>query len=408
VGATVQTYESERSAGVLRGPDDSLTVRVYGQDYGVLHREATKLAGRLAAVEGIRDPRVERPPQQPTVRVRVDLGAALRHGVKPGDVRRAAATLLSGITVGDFFERQKVFEVVVRGVASTHGSLTSVRDLVLDRPGDTGSGPGGHVRLGDVADVRIVAAPVDIRHDAVSRYVDVRAQVSGRDMGAVRGDVQRELRRSHLPLEYHAELPAAASGDRTTGGAFAILALGAALGVFLLLQAAFGSWRLALLFFLVLPAALCGGVAAAVASGHEHSLGAVGGLLAVFALAVRQGIVLIRHLQELERGEGALAPSRVLDAMRRRVTPVVASAVTVALAFLPAVALGDVAGNEITHPLAITILGGLATTLAAMLFLVPAAYLGAAGPVTAVSILERPEWLQRSLRRRPRSGDAAG
>src|SRR4029453_1069977 len=117
--------------------------------------------------------------------------------IKPGDVRRAATTLLSGLVVGNLFEQQKVFDVVVWGTPRIRTRGTSVRRLLIDTP------EGGHVRLGDVASVRIAPSPVVIRRQAVSRYVDVGAQVRGRDRDAVVSDVQSRLATLTFPTEYH-------------------------------------------------------------------------------------------------------------------------------------------------------------------------------------------------------------
>ena len=368
LGASLTTYEADTSTGVLKSSKDAVTVRLYGQDYDVLDRQAAKLAQTLTGVEGVRGPTVERPVQQPTVQIRVKLADALRHGIKPGDVRRAAAALVSGITVGDFFEEQKVFEVVVRGVPATRQSPSSVRNLVIDKPG------GGHVRLRDVADVTLSHSPVDIRHDAVSRYVDLTLPVSGRGVGAVERDVESRIRDFPMPLEYHAEIAGGNVEPHTSPGAFLVYVIAALAGVFLLLQAAFRSWTLAALFFLLLPAALSGGVLVALITGHDQSLGAVGGLVAVFAIAVRQGIVVIRQLQRME-GDRPVHSADVLHGMRERVAPTVTSAVTIAVAYLPFVVVGDVAGNEITHPMAVVVLGGLVTSTLLTVFVLPATYL---------------------------------
>jgi len=369
VRGTVLNYENERSAGVLGPKRNAIVVRVYGQELPVLHRKAEELRRLLAVVPGVRDPRVRAMPVQPTLQIEPDLAAARRYGVKPGDVRRASAVLVSGLEVGSFFEAQKVFQVVVRGVPAVNRSLTSVRNLLVDTPG------GGHVRLADVARVRIQPNPVDIRHDAVSRYAEVRADVRGRGLADVEGDVQRRLQDVRFPLEYHAELVPAPS-DEQGGQSFLNVAIASALGVFLLLQAAFASWRIAALLFLALPFALVGGVLAAFAGGDTFSLGELVGLFAVFGIATRNGIVLIARAQELEREEGgAFSPALVLRAARERLAPITASATTTALAVLPLALIGDVAGNEITHSTAVVIIGGLVTATLLNLLVVPALYL---------------------------------
>jgi Cu/Ag efflux pump CusA len=368
VRGRVLTAESERSQGVFAPADDGLTVRLYGQELGVLRARAAELRRVLAGVDGVRDPQVLVPEMQPTMQVEVDLARAQRHGIKPGDVRRAVATLVSGLEVGSFFEQQKVFSAVVRGVPSTRHSLDSVRSLLIDTP------PGGHVRLGDVARVQIRPNPVDIRHDAVSRYVDVRAGVSGRDVAAVRADARRRLRDIALPLEYHAEV-LSPPPDAGSAQSLWVTALAASIGILLLLQAAFGRWRLAALVLVTLPAALVGGLVMMLAGGGDLSLGGLGGLFALLAIAARQGIALVLGFERLEREGEPFGPGLVVRGTRQRLVPVATTAVVTVAALLPLAVAGGMAGNEITQPLAVVVLGGLVTTTLVGLLVLPAAYL---------------------------------
>src|SRR6185503_4741311 len=150
---------------------------------GVLAAKAAEIRRMLAGVDGIVDQAVRLPIEEPSIQVKVDLPEAERHGIKPGDVRRAAGTYMNGLEVGSLYEEAKVFEVVVRGAARTRSGLTSVEDLLIDTPG------GDRVRLGDVASVSIEPAPMVIEHRDVSRSLDVTADVSGRDLGSVLDDV---------------------------------------------------------------------------------------------------------------------------------------------------------------------------------------------------------------------------
>src|SRR6266702_3637412 len=142
---SVLTYPQERLDEAQGGAANALTVRVYGQDLGVLRSKAEEVRNLRAHTDGVVAPRLDVPPDEPTVEIEVNLAEAQRHAIKPGDVRRAAATLLSGLVAGSLFEEQKIFEVVVRGTPSTGHSLNSIRDLLIDTPS------GGHVRLGQVA-----------------------------------------------------------------------------------------------------------------------------------------------------------------------------------------------------------------------------------------------------------------
>jgi Cu/Ag efflux pump CusA len=370
IRGTVLTYENERSRDVLGRPDDGLVVRVFGQEIGVLDRQAQRVRDMISGVSGVQRARVQSPVMQPTLQIEVDLATARRYGIKPGDVRRAAAALVAGIEVGSFFEHQKVFQVVVRGTADTHASVTSIRRLLIDTP------RGGHVRIGDVARVAVTPNPVDIRHDSVSRFMDVRADVQGRGLSDVQDDVRQRLRSAAFPFEYHAEVIPASADLVAPAGRFVSLAVAAAIGILLLLQTALGSWRLAALVAVTLPVALVGGVVVALVHGSELSLGEAVGLFTVFAIAVRGAIVLLRRFEHLEREEQEPpGPAVVVQGTRDRLAPIVITAAVTAAAMLPIAVMGDVAGNEVTQPMALVVLGGLVTSTLLNLYILPTLYL---------------------------------
>jgi Cu/Ag efflux pump CusA len=356
--------------GVLTGSDRPLVVRVFGQDQAVLRREAAKVQQVVGDVDGVSSPRIELPAAQPNLEIEVDLEKARAEGIKPGDVRRAEATLLQGIEVGSVFEQQKVFEVIVKGTPATRRNLAAVRDLLIDKP------DGGHVRLGDVADVRVAESAAVIKRDAVSRYLDIEAGVSGRSLGEVANEIEDRLQSVSLPLEYHAEVLQEATSKEINTGQMLAFGFAAAIAAFLLLQAAFRSWRLSALAFLTLPVALVGGALGALIDGAELSLGALIGLLALFGIAARNGLVLIRHFQNLERTKGeAFGPALVKRGAQERLAAVLTSAAAIALVMLPIVFMGSTAGLEVVNPMAIVILCGLISSTALSLFVLPALYL---------------------------------
>ena len=322
---------------------DSIVVRIYGQDWAVLGAKAQEVRQALAGIAGVVDSKVKLPVEEPILEVEVDLAAAQRYGIKPGDVRRASAILLNGLTVGNLFEEQKVFDVVVWSTPETRKSVTSVRELLIDTPS------GEHVRLGDVAQVRIVPAPTVIKHENVSRYLDVGLNVRGRDVGSVAGDVKRRLGQVQFPLEYHAEVLGEYAQQPAAQNRFLGFAGVALIGIFLLLQASCQSWRLALLSFLTLPLALVGGLLAALAGGGTLgvSLGSLVGFLTVFGIAARNQMMLINHYQHLERYEGeAFGPGLVLRGARERFAPILMTAFATGLVLVPCLLLGDIPGLE--------------------------------------------------------------
>jgi Cu/Ag efflux pump CusA len=366
----VETYLRGRSSDVVPAAADSIVVRVYGDVDEVLSSQAEIVKESIADINGISDTRVKTPVQQAILETQVDLAAAQRVGLKPGDVRRAAATLLSGIVVGSLFEEQKVFDVVVWSTPETRRSLSDISDLLIDKPG------GGHARLGDVAKVRVVPTASVIRHEGVKRYIDVIADVPGRDLAAVAADIKDRLQQLQFPLEYHARVLDEYAAPQAAQSRLLILTISAAIGVFFLLQAAFGSWRLAALSFLTLPVALVGGVLAALLTGGVLSLGSVAGMLVVLGIAASNKLLLINHYQHLERDEGeAFGPGLVLRGTRERLAPILTAMSATALALLPVLLLGDVPGLEIVRPMAIVVLGGVVSAALLDLCLLPALYL---------------------------------
>jgi Cu/Ag efflux pump CusA len=306
----------------------------------------------------------------PQVQVEVDLKTAAKYGLKPGDVRRAASTLVAGEEVGDIFRSGKAYDVVVWSTPSTRASVAGISELPIDTPSGT------TVRLGDVARVTVQPVPNVIERENDSRRIDVAANVKGRDLGSVVADVSNAMASVNFPRGYHAELLGEYTERQGAQSQLFGIAVLAGLAILLLLQTSFGSWRLAVLIFLTLPMALVGGVLAAFVSGGTISLGALLGFFTVFGIAARNGILLVNHCQHLERVEGEpFGPGLVLRAARERLSPILMTSLATGLAVVPLVALGDRPGHEIEYPLAIVILGGLVTSTLLNLFVVPSLYL---------------------------------
>ena len=297
----------------------------------ILERSATKLASAIARVDGVTRARVTRQAAEPTIKVQVNLDEADKYGLKPGDVRRAAATLLSGTLVGSLFEKERVFDVVVWGTPQTRSNLTSVRNLLIETPS------GKDVHLSQVADVRIAPSPPVIERQAVSRLIDIAVTTNGRDRGAVTHDINQVLQATPLPLEYHAEV----LGEETQPTRLLIsLGIAAVIAMLLLLQVWLGSWRYAALCLVMPLVAAAGGVLAARIAGDTLSLGSWFGIFAVFGLAMRNGLLLVSGYRRLERDAGE-SPSYafVLRGSGERLVPVATTAVVTGLVALTFIAL---------------------------------------------------------------------
>jgi len=235
---------------------------------------------------------------------------------------------------------------------------------------------GGHVQLRDVADVSIRPTPNVVEHENLKRRIGVKANVRGRDLGSVVDDVEDRLEEVKFPLGYYPELVGEYQEREAAQRSLLYVSIVAAIGIFLLLLTSFGSFRLAMLSFLTLPSALVGGVLAAYLSDGIISLGSLVGFLTILGIAARNGIMLIDHFQHLERYEGeTFGPTLVLRGARERISPIMMTALTTALAIVPLVAAGSIPGHEIEHPMAVVILGGLVTSTLLNLFVVPSLYL---------------------------------
>jgi CzcA family heavy metal efflux pump len=366
----VQTYLRERVREVLTGTSEAIVVRIYGPDLDVLYAKADEVSKEMQDIPGLIDAHADLQEQLPQAEVEVDLAAAQRYGIKPGDVRRQASTLVASEEVGDIFKGGKAYDVHVWSTPETRNSVSSLLELPIDTPG------GEQIALEQVADVRLAPTPNAIERTQQSRRIDVGANVEGRDLGSAVSSVEESIAGVDLPREYHMEVLGESSELAAAQKNLLIYGIAAALAILFLLQASFGSLRLALLLFLTLPMALVGGVLAVWMGGGLLSLGSLIGFLTVFGIAARNGILMISHFQHLEREEGeAFGPALVLRGAKERLAPILMTALATALALVPLAVAGQIPGNEIQNPMAIVILGGLITSTLLTLFVLPSLYL---------------------------------
>jgi Cu/Ag efflux pump CusA len=370
IRSEVVTYSDRQVRDVLsRGTTADLVVRVYGNDYGVLNDKASEVLGIIKGIEGVTDPRINSTEVQPTMEIEVLVDRAAKYGLKPGDVRRQSATLVAATVAGNLFDDQKIFEVVVWGKPELRRNPDSVKNLLIDAP--TGGPDGGptQVKLSEVADVRVSPKPAMITHDQVSRNIDVVANVRGQSLADVTATVSDRVKGVSFPREHHLEVLGESQARSASDFRVWTYIVGVAVLIYFLLQAGLHSWRLATLQFLLLPAALSGGVVAAVLAGSSMSVAALLGLLAVLAVAVRTGVLQIAALQ----GQAATGPDVVRGA-RERFTPAVTGLLATGLVLVPFAVYGAVTGLEILAPLALVVVGGLVTTALVNLLVLPGLY----------------------------------
>lgn len=374
VRSGLHTYAGNQLSAAIPSVEGTLVVRIYGKDGAELQKAAHRVVTAATAIPGVAIATPERTPAQPAVEVSVKLQAARQAGLAPGDVRRTVTTMMSGLLVGNLYEKQAVFDVVVRGPVDARNSITDLQNILIDTPS------GHQARLRDVADVTVRSEPSVIRHEAVARSLDVTVSVRGRDTGSVAGDLATAVGALPMPAESHATVLPVTGAPFGSAWSLAAMAVAALLGAFLLLQAALSSWRLAGMVLVLLPLACAGGLYGAAATGGGAAVGAVAGLVALVGITVRQALTLVQayRARESARPTGDRR-QLVQEVTSERLMPVLVTAVSTAAVLVPGLLWGDQAGLEILRPLSATVLTGLVSVVLVVAGVLPGFYLAVAG-----------------------------
>lgn len=365
----VLTYLKERTKEVLTGAGASIVVRIYGPNLDGLRAKAAEIQSEMSKIRGVANLKLEQQVLVPQIEARTRPEALSRLGLTPGDVRRAMATYVKGTKVGEVFDEQKAYDVVVWGNERVRADLEAMRSIRIGLPG------GGETRLGDVAEFRIAPTPNIVQHENNSRRIDVTCDASGRDLGSVAREIEQKVRALKFERGYHPEFLGEYAARQESRNRLLALAGLSLLGIVMLLYADFKSTRLTLLVFLTFLFALVGGVAGAFASGGVLSLGSLIGFVTVLGIAARNGIMMVSHYRHLETKEGQpFDMNLILRGAEERLAPILMTASVTGLALVPIAFGGVKPGQEIEHPMATVILGGLITSTLLNLFLLPALY----------------------------------
>ena len=391
----VLTYLRERIKEVLTGAGATIVVRIYGPDQEELRAAGARVRGAISGIQGVSDLKLESQVLVPQIRIRPRVAELARFGLTSGEVRRQAQVLVAQQKVGEIYRDQKAFDVAVWGEPAVRNNVHALRDLMIQAPaagsvasgagsplpatggaaGGSASGAGAPVRLGDIADIEIVPAPNEVKRENGQRRLDVTMNVAGADLGTVAQAVDAAVAKVPFATGYHPQVLgeyAALKESRQrlwTTGALCLV------GILLLVWMEFRSRRITALVGVSLPFALVGGVVAVALTGGVLSLGSLVGFVTVIGIAARNGIMLLSHYQHLERHEGmTFGRELVLRGAEERLVPILMTAACAGLALVPLIVAGNAPGHEIEHPMAIVILGGLISSTALNLLLLPALY----------------------------------
>jgi copper/silver efflux system protein len=354
---------------MLSGTRASIAINLFGPDLYQLRTLATRIEGVVREVPGTADVAVEQQADVPQIRIAMDRAAMARYGITPRHLAEAIDVAFAGEPVSQVLEDQRSFDLVVRFAAPHRGSLDAIRSARISTPA------GGQVPLASLADIRRDVGPNMISRENVERKIVVQSNVAGRDVGSVVEEIRDHIRNEvTLPqgyyIEYGGQFESAAQATRT----ITLLSLLSLAAILLLLYMEFRSVRQTLLVMVNLPLALVGGVFAVLLTGGVLNIATLVGFITLFGIAVRNGILMVSHYNQL-LSEGEPVREAVWRGSMERLNPVFMTALTAGLALVPLALAGGEPGNEIQSPLAVVVLGGLLTSLALNMVVVPVLYL---------------------------------
>jgi cobalt-zinc-cadmium resistance protein CzcA len=352
---------------MVSGVKTQLGIKVFGDSLPVLQQKAEEIRAIVETIPGAEDVSVQVSTGAMQVELDLDRGALARYGLNVADVRQVVQAGVGGETATEVIDGRRRFPVVVRLSEAYRGTPEAIGQLLISTP------TGGRIALAQVARVNVVEGPETIEHEGGQRFTVVQSNVRGRDLGSFVGDVRREVaqRVTLTGGAYVAYGGQFENQERATRRLVLIVPV-VLLVILGFLYASFGTGRQALLVMLNVPFALVGGIASLWLRGLNLSLSASVGFIALFGVAVLNGVVLISYVNEL-RSKGRSLSDAVREAADTRLRPVLMTALVAGVGFLP-MALSTSQGSEVQRPLATVVIGGLITSTALTLIVLPAMY----------------------------------
>jgi CzcA family heavy metal efflux pump len=380
VSMSPKTFLTERMEEVLSGVQAQVVVQVFGDDLDMIDDKAREVLEAVSSVRGAADVQLESPPGTPSIVIHLRPDRLVQAGLQPVTVLDAIETAYEGATVGQVFEANRVFNVAaildpeIRHIPEAIGSLLLT------------NADGARVKLADVADVYQRTGRYSIAHEGTRRRQAVYCNVRGRDVASFVEEAERTVRQKiKFPAGVYTVFGGVSEARKQAQQEILTYSIVAGVGIVLLLAISFHNMRNMLLVLVNLPFALIGGIVAAVLTGGTLSIGSLVGFVTLFGITTRNSIMLISHFEHLVQVEGETwGLHAALRGAWERLTPVLMTATVTGLGLLPLAIGSGQPGKEIEGPMAIVILGGLATSTALNLLVLPSLALryGRFEPVT--------------------------
>jgi CzcA family heavy metal efflux pump len=353
---------------MLSGTRANIAVKVFGTDLYRLRAVANDIKKQMENVQGVVDLAVEQQMDVPQIRVRANRLAMAKYGMTVADLSEAIDVAFNGEVVSQVLEAQQTFDLLVRFDDKNRGSLDKIKRVRFDTP------TGAKVPISELASVISEKGPNTISRESVQRKIVVQANVSGRDLRSVINDIRSRIRANvMLPQRYHVEYGGQFESEQEATRIISILSIAAIFVIYVILYLEFRSLRTALLVMVNLPLALIGGIFAVFVTDGIVSIASLVGFVTLFGIATRNGILMISHYNQLI-SEGVDFREAIFKGSIERLTPVLMTALTAALALIPLALAVNQPGSEIQAPMAVVILGGLLSSTALNMIVIPALF----------------------------------
>lgn len=370
-GANIEIGQpiSHRIDAMLSGTQASIAIKLFGTDLNKMFMLGNQIKNAIDDVDGVADLNVEQQIERPELNIEPKREMLAKYGITLPDFREFVSVNMAGEVVSQVYESGKSFNLVVRTEEDYRNEMEKVRNLMIDTP------DGQKVPLTYVADVRSASGPNTISRENVKRKIVISANTSGRDVRSVVNDIQHRIDEEiKLPEDYHIEYGGQFESEQAASRTLLLTSLMSIVVIFLILYTQFKSAAHSAIILINLPLALIGGVFALVVTTGEISIPAIIGLISLFGIATRNGMLLISNYHHWQ-DEGMSLHDSILHGSLDRLNPILMTALCSALAMIPLAIHGDLPGNEIQSPMAKVILGGLLTSTFLNGFIIPIVYL---------------------------------
>jgi CzcA family heavy metal efflux pump len=370
VGANITIGQpiGHRIDHMLSGTRANIAIKIFGPDLSTLFQISNQIKSTIEDVDGLVDISVEQQSEIPQVQIKARREMLTRHGITVGEFTNFVDAAFAGDRVGDIYEDDKRFDLIMRFDDSNRGSIENIRNTWID------TGHGEKIPLIEVAEVISASGPNTINRENVQRKTVVSANVLGRDQLSAVKEIRAKIEKAvALPEGYHVEYSGQFEAEAEASTTLLLTSLFSLLVIFFLLYLEFRDTKISGIILLNLPLALIGGVLSIWLTSGIISIPAIIGFITLFGVATRNGILLVSHYETLQ-AEGKNLIDTVIEGSRDRLSPILMTALTAGLALIPLAIAGDLPGNEIQSPMAKVILGGLLSSTLLNIYIVPIVY----------------------------------